>query len=418
MRVVLSYLGVRAVRGALAAAALAVVLPTSAAATNDRALLRAAPAVPTSIFAGEWATFKRRFVRADGRVVDIEKSGKSHSESQSYGMLLAVKANDRATFDKILSFTFNEMRARNDHLVSWLYNPAASPPVADTNNASDGDIMIAYGLLKAGLKWDEPRYVALATPMIDDIGRLLLHRRDDMVLLRPGAFGFDERHHYDGPVVNLSYYIYGALLMFEAVNDRHPFLEAWQSGLMLTEEAVARSNGHAPDWITMRDDRALRPAEGFAKKSSYDAVRIPLFMALGGRVPPRYLAPFDRAWNLAGNGVPQDRDLATGRKLMDMNDLGYRAIAALTACAVRGVPIPARLQRYQNTTYFSSALHLLALSAAREHYPNCVGAPNPPAIIASDRPTPVLVGSTRPRDTLPTRATQVSQRGQATSVLY
>lgn len=382
----------RVLSAALAAGSwlmISLVTAAPAAATNfDRAAARGV-AMPTTIAPQEWSGFLTRFVAADGRVIDVEKSGMSHSEGQSYGMLLAVQADDQTTFDRILAFTFRNMRPRGDHLVSWSYDPHAADPITDRNNASDGDIIIAYALLAAAQKWHEPRYEVLARPMIADIGRLLLHRHNGLTLLRPGAFGFDAGAHTAGPVVNLSYYVYGALLAFAEVESRYPFFEAWQSGLMLTERAMALAGGYAPDWITMDAARMATPAEGFAMKSSYDAVRIPLFMVLGGRVPARYLEPFDRTWNVRGNRVPVDVDLATGGRVLEMNDHGYRAIAALTACAVRSEAIPPQLQTFRPTTYFSSALHLLALAAARTHYPHCVAPPEQaPAFVVHHRLPP------------------------------
>ena len=328
--------------------------------------------VPTTIYPDEWAAFKDRFIAPDGRVIDIEKAFVSHSEGQGYGLVLAVQADDRTTFDRILGFTLRNMRGRRDNLTSWLYDERTFPAIADSNNASDGDIMIAYGLIQASLKWNDRRYISLAAPIVDDIGRLLLHRKDDMVLLRPAAFGFDSRQQPDGPVVNLSYYVYGALLLFAEVNDRYPFFEAWQDGLKLTERAIARSGGHAPDWITVGDYRVGDPADSFEKRSSYDAVRIPLYMVMGGRVPTSYLEPFDRSWNRSGFRAPLDVDLTHRRLAKPMNDLGYLTIAALTGCAVRGTAIPASLQKFRITSYFGSSLHLMALSAARRYYPQCV----------------------------------------------
>ncbi len=328
--------------------------------------------IPTTLFAHEWGTFKARYLRSDGRIVDVEKGGLSHSEGQGYGLILAVRADDRASFERIAGFTLRNLRTRRDHLSGWLYSPGDNGRVLDSNNATDGDILIAYGLVQAALKWHDGRYLALAAPIIDDIGRLLLVRDGAHVLLRPGAAGFDGP---DGRVVNLSYYVYGALLLFSKVNDDYPFFEAWQSGLQLTEQAMATGHRAAPDWLAIGRNGALHQGHRMPRKSSYDAVRIPLYMMLGGRVPPRYIAPFDAAWNIEGNRAPRDIDL-TSRRASDMNDLGYRAIAALAACATRGVPLPADVQRFRTTTYFASALHLMTLSAAREHYPHCVsGAP-------------------------------------------
>lgn len=47
---------------------------------------------------GEWDTFKARFLDPSGRVVDPQNGGISHSEGQGYGMLLALRADDREAF--------------------------------------------------------------------------------------------------------------------------------------------------------------------------------------------------------------------------------------------------------------------------------------------------------------------------------
>lgn len=334
---------------------------------------RVAPesAVATTITAAEWRLYRARFI-SGGRVVDIEKNGVSHSEGQGYGMLLAVRADDRATFDALTAFTFDNMRGRSDGLISWVWNPHAFPHVTDTNNASDGDILIAYALVTAAAKWNDGRYVALADPMIAAIGERLLERRDGFVRLKPAAFGFDDDNPA-GPVVNLSYYVYGAFLLFDAVDDDHPWLDAWRSGLQLTAAATS-PDGFVPDWASLRGDAFLAPARGWAPRSSYDAVRIPLYMALGGRVPAAHFATFDTAWNRNGRNAPKDFDIAARRSLMDMNEPGYRAIAAVAACAARGVPLPADVATFRLQRYFASSLHLLALSAVRANYPDCVGA--------------------------------------------
>ena len=264
----------------------------------------AASAQPALVTAHEWASYTARYLDRSGRIVDVVKNGVSHSEGQGYGLLLAVYANDEATFRRILRFTFNEMRGRGDGLISWLYNPRAYPPVTDTNNASDGAILIAYALVQAAMQWNDARYLADAEPLIDAIGRHLLVRHGDKVLLKPAAFGFDRHTHRDGPVVNLSYFVYGAFPLFAQINTRYPWIEAWQSGLMLTAQSLSGREALAPDWVSLRGDRYLKPASGYAKKSSYDAVRIPLYLVFSGVVPRPQLLPFDRAWNGPGAQGP------------------------------------------------------------------------------------------------------------------
>lgn len=364
----------RAVRLATAALLALVSILTATAARADEAssVFHVGSALLTSIDPTEWTRYKSRFLHPSGRIVDIEKNGVSHSEGQGYGMLLAVKADDRDVFDRILGFTFAHMRGRTDGLVSWLYDPRRHPRIADPNNASDGDILIAYALVLGAVKWDEPVYLARATPMIRAIGQSLLVHHDRFVIVRPAAFGFDDGEHADGPVANLSYYIYGAFLLFDAVDPTYPWFEAWQSGLMLTNavQTDVAGAGVVPDWVSLARDRFLAPAKGFKAASSYDAVRIPLYMALGGRVPSGYFAAFDDAW---ADGAPSDVDLGDGRSRQIMPDPGYRAIAAVAACAARGAPLPDQIRQFRTTTtYFASTLHLLALAAVRENYPECL----------------------------------------------
>ncbi len=48
---------------------------------------------------------------------------------------------------------------------AWKWDPKADPHIVDVNNASDGDILIAYALGLAGKAWGEPRYTEAATKM-------------------------------------------------------------------------------------------------------------------------------------------------------------------------------------------------------------------------------------------------------------
>jgi endoglucanase len=335
---------------------------------NVAEIIHAAPTVTPA----EWQRFRQRFIASEGRMIDHERQGITHSDAQGYGLLLAAAARDRATFDRIADFTLREMRTRADGLVSWLYNPRAFPPVIDVNNATDGDILIAKGLIKGAILWNEPRYLEEAIPIVRAIGRNLLQRRHGLIVLRPAAFGFGAQNHPDGPLVNLSYYVFGALRLFALVDDRHPWREVWESGLKLSNYASRKPGGLPPDWASLAAESYLLPARRYPRLSSYDAMRIPLHMALGGGVPKRYFRPFDKAWNIEGNGRPVELDLVRKRPLRAMEETGYRAVSSLVACVVRGVPVPQDVTQYSNSTYYASTLHLLTLSALRAYHPDCL----------------------------------------------
>lgn len=335
----------------------------------SRVALPAAPAPAAHrdqplIHAGEWADYRRAFVRANGRVVDPENHGISHSESQGYGMLLAVHAQDRETFDRIWSFTRRELQIRDDNLLAWRYIPGARPAVSDHNNASDGDILVAYALLHAAALWNEPLYAHAGDQMVRDIGEKLIGWDGRRPILKPGAFGFDRIPGNRGPVVNLSYYFYAAFELFEVVQPRYPWAELARNGQALVEAARTGHRRLVPDWVSVSGGRATI-AEGFDPRASYDAVRIPLYMAYA-RLSGFDHSAHDAAWNGRGNGVPKNRDLITDAQYGELNDPGYRMIAALSACANRNAAIPPALLRFRSTTYFASSLHLLGLVAVRK----------------------------------------------------
>ena len=66
-----------------------------------------------------WTAWKARFVTDAGRVVDTGNQGISHSEGQGFGMLLAVAANDRPTFERIWGWTRANRMVRDDQLLAW-----------------------------------------------------------------------------------------------------------------------------------------------------------------------------------------------------------------------------------------------------------------------------------------------------------
>ena len=94
-----------------------------------------------------WRRYAERFLLPEGRIVDTGNKGISHSEGQGYGMLLAVAGGDRAAFDRLWGWTQRVLMVRGDGLAAWRWTPDGG--VADRNNASDGDMLIAWALLRA-----------------------------------------------------------------------------------------------------------------------------------------------------------------------------------------------------------------------------------------------------------------------------
>lgn len=315
--------------------------------------------------ADAWALYRQKFVTPEGRVVDDANGGISHSESQGYGLLLACLANDRGTFASIFAFTRTELLIRDDGLAAWRWDPKATPRVTDINNASDGDLLIAHALACAGGRWNVPAYTTAARQIARSLAKVALLKRGSDVWLMPAASGFSEKDRADGPVINLSYWVFEAFPAMTKLTNDAVWMQVQASGLKLLDE-LAKRRMLAPEWLSIKAEP--RPAEGFPPQFGYNAIRIPLYLLRAGMGEKARLEPFRQAW-AGGTAVI---DVRNGQPVEPLPDAGYRILAAAMACALDNTPIPAELKTFQPTLYYPSTLHLLSLSMLSERYPQCV----------------------------------------------
>ena len=90
-----------------------------------------------------WESYKARFLMPDGRIVDTGNNNVSHTEGQGFAMLMAVGNNDKAAFDSMWRWTHTTLQNKQNGLFYWRYNPVEADPIADKNDATDGDSLIA-----------------------------------------------------------------------------------------------------------------------------------------------------------------------------------------------------------------------------------------------------------------------------------
>lgn len=353
-------------------AALAIVATVAAMASVQRDFAAAAegPAKPGNLSPAQWQPWRERFVTGDGRVVDNANNNISHSEGQGYGLLLAVLAQDRPTFMRIWGFTRRELLLRDDGVAVWRWDPTSAPHVNDVNNASDGDILIAYSLALAGERWSAPDLTAAAQDLATAIGRVLVKHVGDRAVLLPAAKGFGADERPDGPVINLSYWIFEALPVLARLAPDTDWIALGDSGRDLVRAARFGSAGLPANWISLHS-AAPTPALGFDRVFGYDAIRIPLYLVRAGIVDPVLLAPFAKAWSATAD-TPSVVNLADGRATETLADPGYRMIAATVACALDHKPIQASLRTPTPTSYYPSTLHLLALASVAQNHPECL----------------------------------------------
>lgn len=321
--------------------------------------------------AGAWLLYQHKFVQEDGRVIDNRAGAISHSESQGYGMLMAVIADDRSTFDRIWAWTRANLIVRQDGLAAWRWDPKADPHITDLNNATDGDLLMAWALQKAGQKWNDPAYTGEALRIVDAIVLNATVATDHGRILLPGASGFRASDQPDGPVVNLSYWIFPALGDLGQLTGRFPGRDLIDSGLQILRTARFGPARLPPDWVSLAE-ATPRPASQYPSQFGYDAIRVPLYLAWYSRDYPDILEVFAEHWRQFGPASMSVVELATATRISPMPDPGYRAVALLVDCSLGRRPDPSEFNDTTSQDYYPSTLHVLSLMAIAERYPTCL----------------------------------------------
>jgi endo-1,4-beta-D-glucanase Y len=316
----------------------------------------------------DWQAYKSRFV-VEGRVVDDANGNISHSESQGYGLLLAYLANSKADFDLIWSFTRTEFLLRDDGLAVWKWDPNAKPHVTDSNNASDGDILIAYALSLAGTGWGRDDFTTSAKTMIATIGESNVIDHQKKLLLLPGVKGFSEAERDDGPVINLSYWIFEAFLKFADLDEVTNWNRLGKDGLSLLEASRVGPRSLPADWMSVKT--RPKPAKGFAAEFGYNALRIPLYMMRAGIIDRIALESLRNGMSPDGTNVAIS-DIESGEVKENLSDPGYMIIPALIDCVLDKKKLPEAVRSFQPTLYYPSTLHLLSLSFVYSQHPECL----------------------------------------------
>ncbi|CAN7201477.1 glycosyl hydrolase family 8 [Agrobacterium tumefaciens] len=315
-----------------------------------------------------WSAYKNAFLDPGGRIIDTGNGNISHSEGQGYGMWLAVLADNLADFELIWSFTRTELLVRDDGLSAWKWDPRTRPHVTDINNATDGDILIAYALALAAGQWNRQDYAEASAAIASAILKKTVVQRGGRTLLLPAASGFGEDDRGDGPVVNPSYLIFEAFPVLDLVAPS-PLWKALADDGVAQVGAFAFSDRKLPaDWVSVKTKP--QPAAGFPPEFGYNAVRIPLYLSRAKMGAPELLARLKDGMTVE-SGAAGTFDLKSGAVKDVLSDAGYRVIPALAACVAGGPTIPAELKSFQPTLYYPSTLHLLALSFLARNNGEC-----------------------------------------------
>lgn len=318
----------------------------------------------------EWRSYAARFIAPEGRVIDNANGGVSHSEGQGYGMLLAAKAGDAARFDALWRWTAHTLQIRKDGLLAWKWDPAAKA-VTDTNNATDGDILVAWALLDAAKRFHRADYAKAGAALAHAVGtRAVLQTTHGPVLL-PGVTGFGPEAQADGPVVNLSYWVFPA---FGALAEAAPEVD-WsglrRSGLALLDKSRFGTFGVPTEWESLAG-ASPQPAAGFPAAFGYNAIRIPLYLALdGGEDARQALRRFAGTWAQTAS-TTQLVEAHQAPVTVPLGQPGYTLVMATARCVSAGTAVPPEAISTRSDLYFPETLRLLSVIAIQERYSACL----------------------------------------------
>jgi len=329
------------------------------AALSFQAVTMSACAAPSS--PGNWTDYKTRFLQPDGRIVDTGNANVSHSEGQGFAMVMATAYDDPATFKKLWGWTDKTLSRPDTRLFKWRYTPVGDLHVPDPNNALDGDLLIAWGLLRGGELWKRPDYLKASAEIRKAILAKLLVRQGDRTLLVPGIEGFVSDQ---GMIFNPSYAIMPALDAFAAREPKSPWPLVRDQALRALRDARFGVVDLPVDWVKVDPAGALWTDPDRPPRFGFDAVRVPLYMCWSGRCADPALDPVKRWWTsfrAAGKPVPAWIDVQSGEVAPFAASVGMASVVDLTLTG------HASSASIQNEDYYSSSLLILSQIAAAEH---------------------------------------------------
>ncbi|MDY6321440.1 MAG: glycosyl hydrolase family 8 [Succinivibrio sp.] len=307
--------------------------------------------------AGAWDEYKARFLSPEGAVTDSYNNGMSHSEGQSYGLMFALAYNDTAAFEKILGWTETHLADPKTGLHYWAYKPKEADPVADKNNASDGDLLMAWALLKAGKAWKRKDYTQKAEQLAQAIAQNVSVNFAGYQVLLPGLEGF---YRNSSVVVNPSYLILPALRDLANATHDKKFADLYSDGKRLLNAIAAMQLKVplTPDWAELDAQGKVAPASDWPARSSYDAIRVPLYVYWDDPESP-LLKPW-RAWfsSYPDTKNPAWVNVTTGEVANYPEPDGLKAVRALTLGQPVDEPVIA-----ESDDYYNASLKILAFLA-------------------------------------------------------
>jgi endoglucanase len=323
---------------------------------------------PAAMTDSGWKQYSSNFITSDGAVRDTGNNGISHSEGQGYAMLMAVAYGDEKAFRTLWQWTRSHLQIRDDYLFAWSWNPKDG--VKDKNNASDGDLLIAWALYRAGRLWDDKEYTSLARNIVADIRRLLVKSVGDETILLPGLDGFQADDIWQ---LNPAYWVYPALEEIATATADPTWRALIASGKHLTAQASQGSWALPPDWIDYQPGKTPVVSATRPPRFGYEAVRVPLYMIWAGDYDESVVSNSARFWDTTSRTsfIPAWVDVLNGDRAEYEAPTGFKAVWKLTETALgqAGTADQAFIHAdIKGQDYYSASLTMLSRIALQERF--------------------------------------------------
>jgi endoglucanase len=238
-----------------------------------------------------WDNYAAHFVSPDGRVIDTDRNQMTTSEGQGYALFFALVADDRPAFEKLLSWTENNLAQGNlsKNLPAWSWGKESNGSwgVLDSNSASDADLWIAYSLAEAGVLWKDPGYSKKGSALLAHIAQAEVANVPGIgPVLIPGSHGFQQGQ--GEWLLNPSY---SPLPLLVAASHFAPHGDWAEMARVLPGWLkLASPAGFAMDWVKCgHNGCSPASAPGDASKpprGSYDAIRVYLWAGMTAKETP------------------------------------------------------------------------------------------------------------------------------------
>jgi len=133
--------------------------------------------------------YRTNVIQPDGRVIDWQNKAVTHSEGIGYSLFFAVKMSDKETFYKIYHWFKRNIPLNDKGLVPWLWgkNSTGNWKILDFNDATDGNLWIAYALLLGYEKWKNKEFKEFAINLIKNIKKYDIFLHKNCVFLLPAS---------------------------------------------------------------------------------------------------------------------------------------------------------------------------------------------------------------------------------------